>query len=54
MNPSYLLMHAPPAEAMARYGAWLGAAELAPPSEVAERDAIDLALDGDEWKGLLA
>jgi hypothetical protein len=37
---------------MRRYSAWIGAEELAPPQEVAEREAIDLALDGDEWKGL--
>jgi hypothetical protein len=52
MNPSYLLIRCPVAEAMARYGAWLGAPELAPPQEVAARDAIDLALDEGQWKGL--
>jgi hypothetical protein len=52
MNPSYLLIPCPVAEAMARYGAWLGAPELAPPQEVADRDAIDLALDEGQWKSL--
>ncbi len=37
---------------MTRYGAWIGAPELAPPREAAEDDAIDLALDGEQWKGM--
>jgi hypothetical protein len=52
MNPSYLLIHGPVAEAMARYGSWMSAPELGPPEEVAEREAIDLALEGDQWKGV--
>lgn len=52
MNPSYLLIRRPVTEAMSRYGAWLGAPELAPAQEVTDRDAIDQALDGEEWKGL--
>jgi hypothetical protein len=52
MNPSFLLIRGPVLEAMARYGAWLGASELGPPREVVDRDAIDLALDEGQWKGL--
>ncbi len=37
---------------MARYGAWLAVPEIAPPREVASRDAIDLALEGGAWRGL--
>ena len=37
---------------MARYGRWIGAPEIEPPRLVAERDMIDLALEGDQWKGL--
>ncbi len=37
---------------MARYGAWLGVPELGPPQEVVEDDAVDLALEGERWKGL--
>ena len=37
---------------MRRYGAWLDRPELIPPQEVAEDDALDLALDEGEWKGL--
>ena len=37
---------------MRRYGAWIGAPEVAAPREVEEREAMDLALDGDDWKGL--
>jgi len=35
-----------------RYGAWIKAPELGPPQEVAESDAIDLALENGQWKGL--
>ena len=52
MNPSYLMLRRPLADAIARYGTWIGVPELAPPLEVAERDAIDLALEDEEWKGL--
>ena len=37
---------------MRRYGAWLDRPELTPPQEVAEGDAIDLALHEGQWKGL--
>ena len=49
---SYLRVRRPLQDAIARYGAWIGAPELAPPRQVAERDAIDLALEGGNWKGL--
>jgi hypothetical protein len=52
MNPSYLRLRRPWRDAMARYGAWLGAPELAPPQEVAEDDALPLALEKGQWKGL--
>ena len=46
------MLRRPMADAMERYGAWIGVPELAPPLEVAEDDAIDLAAEGDGWKGL--
>ena len=52
MNPSYLLVRRPLNDAIARYGAWIDLPELAPPQEVAEDDAFDLALEDDQWKGL--
>jgi hypothetical protein len=52
MNPSFLLLRRPISDAMSRYDAWLGASELAPPREVTDRDAIDLSLNGEQWKGL--
>jgi len=52
MNPSYLRVRRPLDDAIARYGAWIEAPELAPPQEVAERDAMDLALEDGRWKGL--
>jgi hypothetical protein len=52
VNPSYLLLRRPFDDAIARYGAWIDLPEVEPRREVAERDAIDLALDGDDWKGL--
>jgi hypothetical protein len=52
VNPSYLRLRRPIADALRRYGAWIGVPELEPPREVAAREAIDLALIGEEWKGL--
>jgi hypothetical protein len=52
MTPSYLLVRRPLKDAIARYGAWIDLPELAPPQEVAEDDAFDLALEDDQWKGL--
>jgi hypothetical protein len=52
MNPSYLRVRRPLEDAIARYGAWIDAPELVPPQEVAEDDAIDLALQDEQWKGL--
>ena len=49
---SFLLLRRPLTEALSRYGAWIGKPELGPPREVAEDDALELALDGDQWKGL--
>lgn len=52
MNPSYLRMRRPLDDAMARYGAWIGRPELAPPQDVTDTDAIDLALEDGQWRGL--
>ena len=41
-------------EAMARYGRWLGLAEVEPPRLVRERDSLDLALRDGEWRGFAA
>jgi hypothetical protein len=46
------MVRRPVEEAMARYGAWIGVPELAPPQAVTEDDALDLALDHEQWKGL--
>ena len=37
---------------MARYGRWLGLAEVEPPGLVRERDSLALATKDDEWRGL--
>jgi len=52
MNPSYLRLRRPLQDAMRRYDAWIGSPEIAPPREVADYEAIDLALSDGEWKGL--
>ena len=52
MVSSYVRMLCPVDEAMSRYGRWVGSPELAPPRLVPERDAIDLALEDEEWLGL--
>jgi hypothetical protein len=49
---SYLRLRCPVEEAMARYGRWIGKAELGPPQLVRERDKIDLALQDGDWLGL--
>jgi hypothetical protein len=53
MNPSYLRVRRPLEDAMRRYGAWLDGPELTPPQEVAEGDAIGLALDEGRGKGFV-
>ena len=52
MNPSYLRIHLPLDEAMARYGRWIGTPEVEPPRLVGDREAIGLALEGEDWRGL--
>jgi hypothetical protein len=52
MNPSYLRMRRPLEDAMARYDAWVGTPALGPPQEVADTDAVDLALDSGRWRGM--
>jgi hypothetical protein len=49
---SYVRLRCALEEAIARYGRWIGAPEVAPRRLVRERDAIDLALVNDEWVGL--
>lgn len=39
---------------MARYGRWLGLAEVEPPRLVRERDSLDLAQQEGEWRGFAA
>lgn len=49
---SYVRLRCPLEEAMARYSRWIRLPEVAPRRLVPEREAIDLALDDDEWAGL--
>ena len=49
---SCVRIHLPLEEAMERYGRWIGSPEIEPAKLVAERDAIDLAVEGDDWRGL--
>lgn len=52
MNPSYLRMRRPLADAMFRYGNWIGVPELIPPQDVSASDVIELALEEGRWRGL--
>jgi hypothetical protein len=52
MNPSYLRIHLPLDEAMARYGRWIGTPEIEPARLVGDRETIDLALEDGDWRGL--
>jgi hypothetical protein len=49
---SYIRLRCSLDEAKARYGRWIGKAELAPPRVVPERDAIDLSLKDGDWMGI--
>ena len=49
---SYVRLSCPLEEAKARYGRWIGAAEVEPAKLVPERKKIDLALEGEDWAGL--
>ena len=49
---SYVRLCCPLAQGIDRYGRWIGMPEVAPRRLVRERDAIDLALDDEEWLGL--
>lgn len=49
---SYARVRCPLDEAMVRYGRWIGAAEVSPPRQVREEDAVELALEDEEWLGL--
>lgn len=49
---SYARLRCPLEQAMARYGRWVAAPEVAPRRLVPERDAIDLALADGDWMGL--
>ena len=49
---SYVRLRCALAEGLDRYGRWVGTPEVAPRRLVRDRDAIDLALDNEEWRGL--
>src|SRR5215207_40253 len=49
---NYVRLRCALAEGLDRYGRWSGTPEVAPRRLVRERDAIDLALDNEEWLGL--
>lgn len=49
---SYVRLRCALAEGLDRYGRWIGTPEVAPRRLVQDRDAIDLALDNEEWLGL--
>jgi hypothetical protein len=49
---SYVRLRCTLADGLNRYGRWIGAPEVAPRELVRERDAIDLALADEEWRGL--
>ena len=49
---SYVRLRCELTEGLERYGRWIGNPEVAPRALVRERDAIDLALADDQWRGL--
>ncbi len=52
MNLSYLRVRRPLKDALEQFHAWIGVPEVEPAREVPERESIDLALEGEDWKGL--
>ena len=52
MNLSYLRVRRPLKDALEQFHAWIGVPEIEPAREVPERESIDLALEGEDWKGL--
>ena len=52
MVTSYLRLKRPRAEAMARYGQWIGVPEVEPARLVTDDEYIDLALHDGDWRGL--
>ena len=48
---AYMRLRCRREEAMARYGRWLGLAEVKPPRLVRERDRLRLAQKDDDWEG---
>ncbi|HEU4526296.1 MAG TPA: hypothetical protein VFR62_14820 [Gemmatimonadales bacterium] len=49
---SYVRLRCGLAEGLERYGQWVGMPEIGPRRLVPEREAIELAMDNDEWPGL--
>jgi hypothetical protein len=52
MVTSYLRVKRPLAEAMARYGRWIGSPEIEPARLVSDEESLDASLHDDEWRGL--
>ena len=50
MCPSYLRVRLPIAEAMHRFGQWIGMAELRPPESIAWNKVIDAACRNGDWR----
>lgn len=50
MNPSYVRIRVPIAEAMPRFSDWTELAQVAPPREVKSRDAVDEACEDGQWR----
>ena len=50
MCPSYLRVRLPIAEAMHRFGQWIGMAQLSPPESIAWNKVIDVACCNGDWR----
>jgi hypothetical protein len=54
MCPSYARIRLPLAEAMARFGEWIGHPPLEPPKKLKWNQVVDAACEGDAWRSLVA
>jgi hypothetical protein len=52
MVAGYARLPLPIDEAIERFRAWIGLPELEPPRRVRSRESLDLASNGDEWRGV--
>ncbi len=54
MNPSYVRIRLPMADALPRFAEWIGLPPLGPPQEVKAVQAVDEACENGDWRSAIA